>query len=165
MRSVKHFWEVSIVIIIGTVFSAAFSEEWATDRGSAYVKGSRTVDIGLAVIPTGFYGVYEWGIHEAISAGVAAGIMGDPYFYFPLIGRLDFHPFNLTALASKITIRDKFDVYAGLVLGFQFGEDAPSLIIIRENIGIKYYFTPKFGIFFEDCGGLGFFNIGVCIKM
>jgi hypothetical protein len=162
MKSVKISFR-HVFIITGTIFSLASADNWATDRGSAYVQGSRTLNVGLAVIPLGIYGAYDWGIHEAISAGVAAGIMGDPYFYFPIIARIVFHPFNLTSLAPKIAIRSKFDVYAGLAGGFEFGQDAPSLFIIRENIGIKCYFTPKFGIFFEDCAALGFFSVGVCV--
>ena len=57
------------------------------------------------------------------------------------------------------------DVYIGLATGFEFGEDAPHPFVLREYLGVRFYLNKKFGVFIEDCGGLGFLNIGLAMKL
>jgi hypothetical protein len=154
------------IIFITALFSFASAEEWATDSKSAYVKGSRTIHGSLAVFPFGFPIVaYEYGFHEAISGSLATGLMINPDLYVPLIGRGVLHLFNLKALADDVLVRDRLDVYIGLAAGFRLGEDTPSIFVIRECIGFRYYFTPTFGGYVEDCAGLGILNFGLSVKL
>jgi hypothetical protein len=144
---------------------AAYGEQWAIDAGSAYTKLSKRIQFGVALSPVGLVTSYEYGFHEAISGGVATGLMIDPYVYVPIIGRAAFHPFNLASLCDRIAIRDKLDVFAGLAVGFELGADSPDPFVFREYLGARYFFNSKFGVFVEDCGGLGFLNIGLVIKL
>jgi hypothetical protein len=162
-RIVRDFLRGSAVIV--TIVSGTFADHWANDAGSAYTKDSKRLQFGVALAPTGLVTAYEYGFHEAISGGLATGIMIDPYVYVPLIGRAAFHPFNLASIHDRIAVRDKLDVFAGLAMGFEFGADAPNPFVFREYLGAKYYFDSKFGVFLEDCGGLGFLTIGLVIKL
>jgi hypothetical protein len=153
------------IAALGTMISSVSADQWATDKGSAFTKYSKQAQFGVALFPVGLIAAYEYGIHEAISGGVATGVMVDPFVYVPLVVRAAFHPFNLASLSDRIAVRDKLDVYAGLATGFEFGEDAPHPFVIREYLGVKYYFDSRFGIFAEDCGGLGFLTVGLTIKL
>jgi hypothetical protein len=163
MRFLTYAVAFSLFIMFA-LFSPAHSEEWAVDNGSAYVKGSKTVNFGFAVIPFGLIAAYEYGFHEAISGSIATGVMINPDVYVPIIARAAFHPFNLKAWADHISVRDKLDVYIGPAMGFLLGEDAPDLFVIREYIGARFHFNPKYALWAEDCAGLGFFNIGLTLK-
>jgi hypothetical protein len=153
------------LMIIGTMLFSESAEKWAVDKGSAYVKDSKMLSFGLAAVPFGPCAAFDYGFHEAISGGIATGVMIERYAYVPMITRAAFHPFNLKAWSDKIAVRDKLDVYGGLAGGFQFGRDAPQLFIVREFFGARYYIDPKFAFFAEDCAGLGFFNIGLTVKL
>ncbi len=145
------------------IFSSAVAEEWAVDQGSAYRKESKTLSFGFAAIPTGIIAAYEYGFHEAISASIASGLMINPYIYVPVIARAAFHPFNLKAWADHIAVRDKLDVYIGPAMGFELGENAPDVFVLREYIGARFHINSKYALWAEDCAGLGFFNIGMTI--
>ena len=160
--AINHYFRIFILVTVAAVFTP-YAEEWAVDKGSAYAKGSKAGQFGLALYPVGLIVAYEYGYYKAISGGIATGVMIDPHVYIPMIVRSAFHPFNLKAWANEIAVRDKLDVYIGLASGFQFGEDAPYFFIIREYFGIRYYFNSKFGVFAEDCAGL--LNIGLAIKL
>ena len=161
MRIMQNF----SLLLLGLLFLAvsAYSEQWANDQGSAYTKGEKDISVGLALWQFGLGGAFDYGFHEAISAGYLVGIMIFPDAYVPMIVRAAFHPFNLTALKDKISVRDKLDVYAGLSSGFKIGYDP--LFTFGEYIGVKYLFTPKFGVFAEDCAGVGYINFGLSFKL
>jgi hypothetical protein len=162
MRRFIHVLRIGF-LGLGVMISAAAAEQWAVDNGSAYTKGSKLLQFGVAALPFGFIAAYDYGFHEAISGGAAMGVMIAPLAYVPIVVRAGFHPFNLKAWSDRISIRDKLDVYAGLSSGFQLGTDAPDVFVFREYIGAKYYFDSKLGIFADDCGG--FFAIGLIIKL
>jgi hypothetical protein len=86
-----------------------------------------------------------------------------PDTYVPIIVRAAFHPFNLSVLQDKISIRDKLDVYGGFALGLKTGLTPP--FTFSELIGARYFFSPNFGVFLEDCAGVGWVNLGVTIVM
>jgi hypothetical protein len=149
---------------VGIMVCAPRAEQWANDKESAYTWNSQQIQIGLALAPVGLVAAYEYGFHEAISGGIATGVMTDPNVYIPLIFRAAFHPFNLQSIHDRIAIRDKLDVFAGLAMGFEIGSDAPQHFMFREYLGVKFFFDSKFGVFVEDCGGLGFLTLGLTMK-
>jgi hypothetical protein len=130
----------------------------------------------------GFYAAYDMGFHDAISGGVVTGFNGYSsgdfaYAQIPILVRAAFHPFNLVVLKDKINVRDKLDVFAGPCMGYEFGwtswknvsvpeESLPVYggFILREYIGVRYFFKPNLAVTAEDCAGLGFINIGLCFK-
>jgi len=156
--------------------------DWATGEGSCYSKGAKIIGAGGSILPFGFYGSFDFGVHDAISAGGAVG--WNTYGYssiwrynaIPILARGAFHPFNLSVLADKIKVREKLDAYVGLAAGWRIGfwsYDGPGVkpstpsyggLILREYIGVRYFFTDNFGVTAEDCHGLGVLNIGVCFK-
>ena len=166
MRFMKHFFQSSpLMILIGAILSFALADEWAVDRGSAYTKDSKSLSVGLAMIPFGFSFAYDYGFHQAISGGGVMGVLIKPDAYISMIARAAFHPFNLKAWKVDRKLRAKLDFYGGLASGFELGTEAPHPFTLSEYIGIKYYFDPNFAVFAEDCAGIGFFTIGITIKM
>jgi hypothetical protein len=176
----KTFFILTIVAILASTTFA--SDEWATDAGSAYAKGSKMVNIGVAGYPYGFTGAFEYGFHQAISGSIYSGYLIEPFWDYgtyntiPLFVRAAFHPFNLKVISDKISVRNKLDTYVGLSTGALFGfwsdkdnaydkPDEYSRFQLREYIGVRYYMNEKFSFFAEDCGGFPYFNIGVSFKL
>jgi hypothetical protein len=183
MRLIKRMVIVAVAAC-AMFYPVVAADEWAADEGSAYTKGSKMVSLGPNLFPFGFSAAFEYGFHKAISGSVASGLMFYPlindwtYHTIPFLVRGAFHPFNLKVLQDKITVRDKLDVYCGLASGFRFSFwTHPSgstlgqpnadyaAFVLGEYIGVKYWFNPKFAVFAEDCGGFGFFDVGLCMKL
>jgi hypothetical protein len=153
-------------------YTGAYAAEWATSAGSCYAKGDKYLDVGipLPMYPAGVHVAFDYAFHDAISGGGGIGFRyyyGGPA-YLTFLGRAAFHPFNLQVLSEKIKVRDKLDVYAGPT--FWFG---PSLNgwggwhpdwWIREFIGARWHFSPRFCVFVEDCGGFGYLDGGITFK-
>jgi hypothetical protein len=134
----------------------------------------------------GFYGSFEYAVHDAISAGAGFGYNGHNYNsifysidyrenYLPIVARGTFHPFNLAVLADKIKIREKLDTYIGLNVGWRVGwqssnsttyfNDNISNFIFRERIGARFYPTSKMYVFAEENGGVyGWLSAGAGLK-
>lgn len=178
-------WRKSFVaIVLAFCLSVpSIAAGWASGDGSCYGKGAKIIGAGGSIWPFGFYGSFDFGVNDAISVGAAAGwnIRGYSsdwrYNAIPILARGAFHPFNLRVLADKIKIREKLDVYVGLAAGWRIGfwnYKGPDAVkpgtpkygglILREYVGVRFFFTPSFGVVAEDCHGLGIFNIGVCFK-
>jgi len=170
------------LIISALLCVPVFSADWATSEGSCYNQGSMIIGLGGSLLPFGAFASFDYGVHSAISAGGAIGF--NTYGYsstwrysqVPILVRGAFHPFNLPVLSDKIKVRDILDPYVGLAMGWGIGfwsyegtgvsggEPDRLGLILREYIGVRYYFNPAFGIFAEDCAGLGALNAGVCFK-
>jgi hypothetical protein len=164
MRFLKHFLKPStIMALIVAMLSITLADDWAVDKGSAYTKRSKSLSLGLSAIPIGLSVAYDYGFHPAISGGGATGGILSPDVYVPVIARAAFHPFNLKAWKVDRALREKLDIFGGLASGFELGANAPFPFIIREYIGARFYFAPKFAAFLEDCAG--FLNMGLTIKM
>ncbi|HUI92892.1 MAG TPA: hypothetical protein VLX68_11650 [Chitinivibrionales bacterium] len=171
----KHC-SIAATIIACLVFSTgAFAADWATSAGSCYAAGDKYLDVGIPIpmYPAGVHAAFDYAFHDAISGG---GGIGFRYyygwsswyynsFYLTFLGRAAFHPFNLKVLEDKIKVRDKLDVYVGPCFWV-----APSLNGyvpdwgVREFIGLRWHFSPKFCLFVEDCGGFGFLDGGITFK-
>jgi len=174
-----------LVVLIAAVFTSTFAQGWASSEGSCYVKGDMNLSAGLSVGYFGAYATFDYAFHDAISGGACIGFNGhDVGFYrvsyIPILVRASFHPFNLTALADKIKIRDKLDVYGGLCMGYTIGWDrwegvgldvfsgSRGHFTFRENLGARFYPTPKLFVYAEEFGGyhaFGFLNFGVGLKL
>jgi hypothetical protein len=136
----------------------------------------------------------DYGVTDLISVGGGLGIAGSKYevgyldynwsftyTYIPIMGRVAFHPFNLPALKNKIPKRDIWDTYGGLALGWtiiNYSETDPpnstgiipfpkgtSYFTVGLLLGIRYYFSPRFGVYAEEGSGFGWFNIGCVFKL
>lgn len=160
--------------------AASADDSWSTSAGSCYQKGDKSVNVGLMFPYIGLYGAFDYGFHDAISGGVTVGYYNysvgvldynDSYTYIPVAVRGLLHIQNLTVLKQYLPIRDKLDIYVGLAIGYDIGfytwpdpitgqteTVGASDFVLRENVGIRYYFTPKIAAFIEDAGfeeGLG----------
>jgi hypothetical protein len=157
-------------------YSAASAADWATSAGSCYAQGDKYLDVGipLPMYPAGVHAAFDYAFHDAISGG---GGMGFRYYYgwsawyynsvyITFLGRAAFHPFNLKVLEDKIKVRDKLDVYAGLTtwIGASLNGFSPDWPWLREYIGLRWHFSPKFCLFVEDCGGFGWLDGGITFK-
>ncbi len=163
--------KLAIVIAI-QIFSvsAIQAADWATSEGSCYAKGDKNLDVGIPIpmYPLGVHAAFDYGFHDAISAGGGIGFRS--YWFEPtyltFVFRGAFHPFNLAVLKDKIKVRDKLDVYIGPA--FYFG---PSLdgyvpdVWFREYIGARWHFSSKISCFLEDCGGFGYIDGGISFKL
>lgn len=172
----KHVVLLCTVLSACLVLSTNVAADWATGSGSCYARGDKYLDLGMSlpVFMIGTHVAFDYAFHDAISGG---GGIGFRYYYsdatwYPwdaayitFLGRAAFHPFNLTVWADKIKVRDKLDVWVGPTFWI-----APSLNGyvpdwgIREYLGARWHFTPKLGVFLEDCGGFGFIDGGLTFQ-
>jgi hypothetical protein len=158
------------------------ASDWATSEGSCYAKGNKLLSVGGSIFPMGLFGSFDYGIHDAISAGGAVGYnfwwYGSwTYHYIPIIVRGAFHPFNLAILKDKIPVREKFDVYVGPAMGWTIGfatwkgagaaglEPGFGGFTIREYIGARWHFSPKMSLFLEEGGGISTLAVGITFKL
>jgi hypothetical protein len=153
-------------LVLSTTAAAA---DWATSSGSCYAKGDKYIDVGipLPMYPLGVSGAFDYAFTDAISGG--GGIGFRTYYFSPtyltFLARAAFHPFNLTVLQDKIKVRDKIDVYGGLTTWIGPSLDGnPPDFWVREYIGARWHFAPKFCLFLEDCGGFGYLDGGISFK-
>ena len=146
--------------------------DWATSEGSCYAKGDKYIDVGIPLFffpAVGVHGAFDYGFSDAISGGGGMGFLydyGTTDAYMSILARAAFHPFNLTVLKDKIKVRDKIDVYGGLTtwIGPSFNGYVPNWGI-REYLGARWHFAPKFCLFVEDCSGFGYlFDGGISFK-
>ena len=171
---------ISVVCCILVYVNASFAGDWATGDGSCYKQHSKNISVGLSLLHLGFFAAFDYGVHDAISVGIASGYNGYGhnrywrYHYVPIAVRGAFHPFNLSVLADKIKVRKKLDAYIGLAIGGRVGwatwdADGTTLaeptgvggFFLREYIGIRFFPVEKFYISAEEGSGLGIFNLGV----
>jgi len=175
-----------VTVLITTLSLLAISASihqvfaWTKSEGSCYAQGDMLASAGLSVHYLGIYGAFDYAVHDCFSAGAAAGYVGYSlldarHHHVPIMARVAFHPFNLAALADKIIFRDMVDVYAGIATGWLFvwvKRDNVSLedevdkpgFRIREHLGMRYHFNPKWSFFVEDCGYLSNIAAGVSYK-
>jgi len=193
-----------VLKIVTAVLSLSIISINAEDNSTGcYYKGIFLAQAGIGL---GFYGnVYgnesvpplsasvEYGIHNLVSIGGGLGFEGSSYdysfngygwkytySYVPVMFRGVFHPFNLPTLINKIPMRDKWDAYGGISLGWtivNFSESTPTGYTGVSDystggsyfnggllLGARYYFTKNFGAYAEEGSGFGWFNIGGVYK-
>ena len=153
---------------------------WATGEGSAYSRGNMLGSAGVSVYHFGALTAFDYGLHDCISAGVAAGYTTYKFgtstrtHQVPVMARVAFHPFNLKVLSDKIVLRDMLDVYAGISAGWIFRwytteqgiqkPDEGSSPRTREYIGMRYFFSDKLAVFVEDSGYLSYIGGGITYR-
>ena len=164
-----------ITLTFGLIFSTARAGDWADASGSCFQKGDKQLTVGFNTWYPGPNVGFDMAFHDAISGGVAGGFNwwgsgGWSYFQIPIVVRAAFHPFNLSVLADKITVRDRLDVYAGFGTGWRIGWSTWSGagmvggFTFRERIGATWYFNPNFYANIEEGSGLGSLNLGIGFK-
>lgn len=80
--------------------------------------------------------------------------------------------------AFHYTFVDDLDVYAGALLGYRIVSDnrvdtgsyllySPyrNRVMFSPYVGVRYYFTEKFGVMGELGGGITYVNVGVTLKL
>jgi hypothetical protein len=158
----------------------------------AYKQGDNVLSVGLglgdvagmfgkATIPPISVG-YEVGYNENISIGGLVGIAGSEdkwtwfgeswgweYTYVIIAGRGAYH--------VDVFKNPNMDTYAGVTLGYNVvswkevgtartGYSAGgSYLIYGGHLGLRYYFSPQFGIQVELGYGLGLLNAGISYKL
>jgi len=176
---------LGIVSVVLLYTASAFSADWATSEGSCYGKGNKNISVGMSLLHFGFFGAFDYGLHDCISIGGAFGYNFYFHKYFgyewtyhhmPIVVRGAFHPFNLKVLADKIKIRNKLDAYVGVASGWNIGwatyresgvePDDPNVggFFFREYLGARFFPKENFYLFVEEGCGLGLFNLGVGFK-
>jgi len=165
----------------------------AQSQGENFGKGSSAINLGVGFGNTIYSGYsmgfpsislsYEYGITEigigsntgVISAGALLGYGGykSSYYwgsykgnYFLAAARANFH----------FIFMDKFDPYAGLALGYYFGNNtyngAPTHwnskntngFYVGAYAGARWFFTPMFAAFAEVGWSISIFTVGGTIK-
>lgn len=115
-------------------------------------KGDSKLQIGLSAYGhgTGLLATYDHGIANYLSLGLGGEFYFSNYKHNDanifLFGRLNLH------LNPLLNLPPELDIYPGLKLGFYNGS-----LGWGAHLGIRYFFTPKVGIFgeFGNIGGLG----------
>lgn len=167
-----------VPLILLALSGSVFASDWATSDGSCYGKGNLTVGGGFSLVYFGAFATADYGVHDAISAGIATGYNGlDKIGYrqnfFSIYGRGAFHPFNLKVLAEKVSVRSKLDPYGGLAIGYSGGWVTNNDIYhnksdgwspVREFFGVKFYPKRNLYLMAEEGGGMSVLNFGVGYK-
>lgn len=125
----------------------------------------------------------EFGVHDYVGVGLVTGLGGRAYglgygggggvLYVPVGIFANFHFFQLIADKKGLSIGDKLDVYAGLNFGTGLaaslnkggGNSVGGIIFAGPQIGVKYFFNPKIGVYGEFGYGKSVFEAGVSIKL
>lgn len=137
----------------------------------------------------GYYGAFwysgtlsvqaEFGVHDYVGVGLVTGLGGRAYgggggvLYVPVGILANFHFFQLIADKKGLSVGDKLDVYAGLNFGTGLGANlyrgggnsVSGIIFVGPQIGVKYFFNPKIGVYGEFGYGKSVFEAGVSIKL
>lgn len=168
-----------VPLILLALSGSVFASDWATSDGSCYGKGNLSVGVGFSLVYPGAFVTADYGVHDAISAGIATGYNGKDYLgyrvnFFSIYARSAFHPFNLKVLAERVSVRNKLDPYAGLAIGFsgewisnhntKYSSSLNKWSPVRELLGAKLYPISNLYIMAEEGGGLSVFNFGVGYK-
>jgi len=112
-----------------------------------------------------------WGRSVFLGSSYYSGYNGS--FNFPVSAFANFHFYQLIADKSGKDIHsDKLDIYAGLNVGSGIGilfYDNSTLItplvIFGPQVGVRYYFTEKFGVNLELGYGKSIVNGGIVFKL
>lgn len=139
----------------------------------------------------GFYGAGFWysgtlsvqaefGVHDYVGVGLVTGLGGRAYvgggggvLYVPVGVIANFHFLQLIADKKGVAVADKLDVYAGLNFGTGIGvnrvkgvgSDVTGIIFAGPQVGVKYFFNSKIGVYSEVGYGKSVFEAGVSIKL
>jgi hypothetical protein len=123
----------------------------------------------------------EFGVHKYVGVGFCTGFGGSAAsgglsvqsVEFPIGAQCNFHFYQLIAdKVSKDIHADKLDIYAGGNIGTGVGYDFSFDNIVVPiwggvQIGARYWFTDKFGVYAEVCPYTGktFIQGGVSFKL
>ena len=185
----------ALVVSVSAVWGQAFSKGdvtisltlGASSMGNIYTYGNAYYPrlffpfTGQALVQM------EWAPGRYVGAGFTTGFGGRaPYglgwgyysgsgqFNVPIGGFCNFHFFQLIADKTGKNIHaDKLDIYAGLSLGSGIafwpgnpgGERIMPMAYFGPNAGIRYYFTPSFGVTAEVGWGKTDVSGGVIWKL
>ena len=143
--------------------------------------GSRGRGFAYAPLTGQFNLQMEFGVHQYVGLGFCTGVGGRAGYYYsdgelnaPISFIGNFHFYQLIADKTGKNIHaDKLDIYGGFSLGtgiaIQFDNNRNNrivpLIYGGPHLGVRYYFTPKFGINGEVGFGKSLINGGLVFKL
>ncbi len=166
-----------LLVAVLAVFSCIFSEN---AQAQAFQKGTKNFSVGLSTgYGLGLNAGVDVGVTDLISVGAIGAFSSRNYgylvndyrvTYIGIGGRAGFH---FGKYLKDIGMDDnKFDPYAGLVVGFtsvkvggaysQYYSGNNSGLLFGGYGGIRYYFKEKLGVYLE--GGFPYSSLGVTIK-
>lgn len=167
----------SLTIFVLAILCCVVSEKV---QAQAFQKGTKNFSVGLATgYGLGLNAGVDFGVTDLISVGVIGAFSSRNYgsivndyrvTYIGIGGRAGFH---FGKYLKDIGMNDdKFDPYAGLVVGFnsvkvggaysQYYSGTNSGLLFGGYGGIRYYFKEKLGVYLE--GGFPYSSLGVTIK-
>jgi len=123
----------------------------------------------------------EFGVHDYVGVGITTGIGGRNYrgagnggvLYVPIGIVANFHFYQLIEDKSSKDIHgDKLDIYAGLNVGsglavnlVKNNNSVNGLLFVGPQVGVKYFFKPKIGVYAEIGYGKSIMEAGVSFKL
>lgn len=124
----------------------------------------------------------EFGVHDYVGVGLVTGFGGRSYkrfgsgtggvMYVPVGVIANFHFFQLIADKKNLGIGDDLDLYvglnvgSGLAVGFPTGSGSVGgMLFAGPQIGLKYFFNDKIGVYTEFGYGKSLIEGGVSIKL
>ena len=132
-----HFWGWQLIIV-----SAALTLPFGITQGKEYAELEWPIDIAIAVVWLGFFGVNFFGtlaIRRERHMYVAL------WFYIATIVTVTMlHVFNSLAIPASLT--KSYSVYAGVQDAFMqwwYGHNAVAFFLTTPFLGLMYYFLPK----------------------
>ncbi|OFZ56993.1 MAG: hypothetical protein A3D92_20705 [Bacteroidetes bacterium RIFCSPHIGHO2_02_FULL_44_7] len=171
------------IICVLFLFLSGFS------MGQAFEKGGNYITLGYGFDPfyhpLGVYGAgpivlgYEYGVTDVVGIGRfgAGGTVGTTFYPGTYSNGVAYLGYRISLLA-KVAYHFEFnvpkmDVYAGVGVGGHFGNEPyfngfgsyglRSRVRVATHVfaGIRYYFTPAFGVYAEAGYGLSALNGGM----
>lgn len=148
------------------VFCCFFAEQ---SCAQAFSKETKTINAGLTMgYGTGLSASFDYGVHEFISVGAigaftARNYVGTDRTSVGLGARGTVHLGSFINEPLGID-NDKFDPYAGLLIGFRAENYVNSYTrgLVGLYIGGRYYFQEKLGVYVEL--GAPYTALGVTFK-
>ncbi|MBK8353304.1 MAG: hypothetical protein IPL21_17100 [Saprospirales bacterium] len=121
----------------------------------------------------------EFGVHDYVGVGIVTGVGGRNYrggggvLYVPVGIFANFHFFQLIEdKTSKDIHGDKLDLYAGLNVGSGLAVSFPAsssniggMLFVGPQVGVKYFFKPKIGVYAEVGYGKSLMEAGISFKL
>ena len=193
------------LVFITLMLMFTFAQSQGKSTGEPFGKGSSAINLGIGFGNTIYTGAYysmgfptisvsyEYGIVEVpmgsslkgiVSVGGLAGFGGSKYDYSYATWGYDVKT-NYFLIAARgnyhFIFHDKFDPYAGIILGYYFGNSTVTYSSGYPNYlptysgsdggfhggayaGVRWFFTPAFAVFSELGWNISIFTVGATFK-
>lgn len=179
----RLFTYTILLLTLAFFWSPKTTHAFTESNESYYSQGKKTALAGLSLQHLGIQLAFDYGIHNLFSVGASTGFNRESDLikhinYVPVLGRIGFHPLNLTFFSEMFTFVNNVDIYLGANGGWLFGwesfkngiettgdEENISRYTVGILAGIHLNTSDKWGFYVEHCGEASQLVIGATYKL